>query len=236
MFYIFMTEEQMDIRLSPTRAASAIRRVFGHKVTIDKCVYATKNTVIYTATGNIRSRTAFGGIIQISSEGMLSSTITNLVVSGNQTLQRKLADFTAMLGRLGFYDSSYMRYKTMPVKNVVEPARKMGPYVSETDASKTYTLYAPTVRYSKQIKVKDKLRLKLGRLTVGGLPDEGIERTVDLSIQTNYSCDVRHSYLMGCLLHYQGRMYSNNVLSDFLNEMFEKYGQLSAAKKRSTPC
>ena len=220
MLYIFMTEEQMDIRLSPTRAASAIRRVFGHKVTIDKCVYATKNTVIYTATGNIRSRTAFGGIIQISSEGMLSSTITNLVVSGNQTLQRKLADFTAMLGRLGFYESEYIRYRHIARKLTMPsapkyPTRKVRPGT---------------------IKVKDKLRLKLGRLTVGGLPDEGIERTVDLSIQTNYTCDVRHSYLMGCLLHYRGRMYSNNVLSDFLNEMFEKYGQLSAAKKRSTPC
>ena len=106
----------MDVRLSPTRAASAIRRVFGHKVQIDKCVYVTKNTVIYTATGNIKSKTAFGGIIQVSSEGMLSSTISSLIGSGNQALQRKLADFTAMLGRLGFYDSEYVRYRHIPRK------------------------------------------------------------------------------------------------------------------------
>ena len=235
MFYIFMTEEQRDIRLSPTRAASAIRRVFGHKVTIDKCVYVTKNTVIYTAIGNIKSKTAFGGIIQVSSEGMLSSTITNLVISGNQTLQRKLADFTAMLGRLGFYDSEYIRYRQLPCKTTTD-ARARGPYVDETDASKKYVLYAPKIQYSKMVKVKDKMRLKLGRLMVGGLSDTDIDRTVDLSILSNYSCDVGHSYLMGSLLHYRGRTYSNNVLSDFLNEMFEKYGQLSAAKSRSTSC
>lgn len=204
MFYVFTTDEAIDVRMSPSRAAEAIRRVFGHKVHDVKCVYCTKSTMIYIAN-DAKDGPHLGGVMLLCRAPMLGSVLNELVLSDCRTLMKRMNDVSAMLGRLNFNKSDYALYKRIILKK-------------------------PSGERLKPRKVLARFKPRLGRLTVAGIPMEGTERTVDLSITSDYSSDVNFMYMFGCLVYDSNKHYRGHVISKFLEECHGVHGMLSATK------
>lgn len=215
MFYIFTTNGSADIRMSPSRAAESIRRVFGYTVSDVACVYCTKQLLIFTADTQ-KQHSAVGGIVLVCQEALISSTLPELVLTDCRVIKNRVQDFNAMLGRLNFNESSHaIRKKYSPKANVDKTPK-------------------PKKRY-KSIYVTHRFKPQVGRLMIGSMPEAGTENTVDLSVYNDVNLDVRHSFLFGCQIYDKCRIYRDNAISDFLSEQCEAHGMLSATRRPQLP-